>query len=165
MIYYVKQLATQDYASVKEIFSLTFLHEMIPISTLGFRWRNRSREDSFGIYTHAGDLLGFAIVSEGRHQQTQQLNKDKSPSGTGSRYLSFLALHPAHRGGRLGSVLLKVILAKAVADSMSLCLFPLENQRLKDWYKNNGFNLSSHEYFNFHCYGTRSQAKYLELLK
>ena len=49
MTFYIKQLATQDYASVKDIFCLTFLKEDIPVSDLGYRWRNRTRENSIGI--------------------------------------------------------------------------------------------------------------------
>lgn len=164
MTYYIKQLTTQDYASAKDIFRLTFLQEGIPLSFFGYRWRNRSHEDSFGIYTYAGDLLGFATMSDGYHEQRQQLKKDKKTIDVVSRYLSFLAVHPSYRGANLGSELLKVLLAKAVADNKSVCLYPLENQRLKDWYKNNGFNPSTHEYYNFHCHPTRRQARYLNQL-
>jgi len=167
MTYYIKQLATADYVSIKDIFCLTFLQETIPVSYLGYRWRNRSHDDSFGIYSRAGDLVGFALVSDGRHTQVQQQKKDKTPAKTHtmpSRYLSFMALHPAYRGGSLGSHLLRALLTKTVADNKSMCLYPLENQRLKDWYKQNGFNPSPKEYYNFHCHATRSQAKYLQLL-
>jgi len=165
MTFYIKQLTAQDYVSIKDIFCQTFLQEHIPVSFLGYRWRNRSHADSFGIYTYSGDLLGFALVSDGRHKQVQQLRKDKKEANTSSRYLSFLALHPAYRGANLGSELLKVLLVKTVSDNKSMCLYPLENQRLKDWYKSNGFNPSAAEYYNFHCHATRSQAKYLKQLQ
>jgi len=165
MTFYIKQLTTQDYASVRDIFCLTFLKEDIPVSYLGYRWRNRTRANSFGVYNRGGDLLGFALVSDGRHHQQQQLEKDKKHTETASRYLSFMALHPNFRGGALGSELLKVVLMATVNDNKSLCLFPLEDTRLKAWYKHNGFNLSTHDYFNFHCHRTRNQAKYLAKLQ
>jgi GNAT superfamily N-acetyltransferase len=166
MTYYIKQLTTADYASVKDIFCLTFLQESIPVSYLGYRWRNRNHETSFGIYSRANDLVGFALVSDGRHTQVQQLKKDKSTTSDlmPSRYLSFMALHPSYRGGNLGSHLLKALLTKTVADNKSMCLFPLDSARLKAWYTNNGFNTGPSEYYNFHCHATRSQSKHLQRL-
>jgi ribosomal protein S18 acetylase RimI-like enzyme len=162
MTYYIKQLVTQDYASIKDIFCQTFLKEDIPVSCLGYRWRNRSRENSFGIFTSSGDLLGFALISDGRHLQVQQLEKDKKVSNTPNRYLSFLAVHPAYRGANLGSELLSVILAKTITDNKSICLYPLDNTKLKDWYKRYGFNPSPKEFFNFHIHNTRNQGAHLK---
>jgi len=162
MTFYIKQLITQDYASVKDIFCQTFLKESIPVSTLGYRWRNRSHQDSFGIFTYSGDLLGFALVSDGRHLQIQQLNKDKKECTTQTRYLSFLALHPDFRGSNLGTELLKVLIAKTIADNKSMCLYPLDIVKLKAWYKRHGFNPSPKDFFNFHTYNTRNQGPHLK---
>jgi len=164
MSFYIKHLSALDYASIKDIFCQTFLKENIPVAYLGYRWRNRCHENSFGVYTYNGELLGFALVSDGRHQQVQQLNKDKKMTQVPSRYLSFLAVHPQFRGANLGSELLKVLLAKSVADNKSVCLYPLEDKRLKEWYKHNGFNESANDYFNFHTHYTRNQAQYLRAL-
>jgi len=168
MTFYISELKTQDYLSVKDIFRETFLKEGVPIDTLGYRWRNRSIPDSYGIYTYAGDLIGFALVSDGSHYQKQKQKKVqivKSEKPVQTRYLSLLALHPAFRGTNLGSQLMAVILKKCVADNKSLCLFPLDNTRLKEWYKRCGFYESVKDYYNFHYHSTRKQAPYLEKLR
>jgi ribosomal protein S18 acetylase RimI-like enzyme len=165
MSFYTAQLKTQDYASVKDIFRQTFLKEEIPISTLGFRWRNRSHENSIGAYTSQGDLVGFALVSDGYHQQLQQLKKDKTEKLPECRYLSFLAVHPDYRGANLGSEIISLILKKAINDNKTLCLFPLDNVRLKTWYKGWGFNESPSQYYSFHTHGTRCQNPYLEKIQ
>lgn len=162
MTFYIKQLVTQDYASIKDIFCQTFLKEDIPVSSLGYRWRNRSRENSFGIFTYSGDLLGFALISDGRHLQLQQLAKDKKEMVMPNRYLSFLAVHPAYRGANLGSYLLKELLTKTIVDNKSICLYPLDNAPLKNWYKRYGFNPSPNDFYNFHTHGTRNQNLYLK---
>jgi len=165
-MFYISALKTQDYASVKDIFNLTFRQEGVPVETLGYRWRNRLLSDSLGIYTYQGDLIGFAIVSDGVHCQVQKQKKATSTSDkpSQSRYLSLLALHPSFRGTSIGSQLLTAILKNTVASDKSLCLFPLDNVRLQEWYKRNGFYESVKTYFNFHHHYTRNQAKYLDKL-
>ena len=163
---YIKQLRTQDYTSIRDIFSETFLKEEIPISSLGYRWRNRSHENSFGIFSSAGDLLGFALMCDGGHVQYQKqkkhLQENQSEKKTiASRYLSFLAVHPAYRGSSLGSDLLLFLLQNAVHDKKSICLYPLDNTRLKHWYIRNGFYITTKDYFNFHSHYTRRQALFL----
>jgi len=166
-MFYISVLKTQDYASVKDIFNLTFKQEGVPVETLGYRWRNRLRSDSFGVYTYHGDLIGFAIISEGVHCQVQKqkkVNAKTTDKPCMSRYLSLLALHPAFRGTSVGSQLLTTILNNTVAADKSLCLFPLDNVRLQEWYKRYGFYESVKSYFNFHHHYTRKQAKYLDKL-
>ena len=162
---YIKQLLTQDYASIRDIFSETFLKEEIPISSLGYRWRNRSHENSFGIFSSAGDLLGFALMCDGGHVQYQKqkkhLQNTEKTNDTLSRYLSFLAVHPAYRGSSLGSDLLMFLLQNSVKNKKSICLYPLDNTRLKHWYIRNGFYITSKDYFNFHSHYTRRQALFL----
>jgi ribosomal protein S18 acetylase RimI-like enzyme len=167
MAYSISQLKTQDYASVKDIFRETFLQEGVPIDTLGYRWRNRSLSNSFGVYTYAGDLIGFAIVSDGSHFQEQKQKKTttKPDKSVPSRYLSLLALHPSFRGTNIGSQLLILLLQKTIRDGKSLCLYPLDNERLKEWYKRYGFYESVKEYYNFHFHYTRKQAKYLDKIQ
>jgi len=161
---YIKQLQTQDYASIRDIFCETFLKEEIPISSLGYRWRNRSHENSFGIFSSAGDLLGFALMCDGGHVQYQKQKKHLATEKTNdslSRYLSFLAVHPAYRGSSLGSDLLMFLLQNSVKNKKSICLYPLDNTRLKHWYIRNGFYITSKDYFNFHSHYTRRQALFL----
>lgn len=164
-MFYISPLKTQDYVSVKDIFNLTFKQEGVPVETLGYRWRNRLRSDSLGIYTYHGDLIGFAIISDGVHCQVQKQKKvhvKEVEKPSMSRYLSLLALHPAFRGTSIGSQLLTTILKNTVAADKSLCLFPLDNVRLQEWYKRNGFYESVKTYFNFHHHYTRNHAKYLD---
>ena len=161
----IKQLRAQDYTSVRDIFSETFLKEAIPISSLGYRWRNRSHEQSYGIFSSAGDLLGFALMCNGSHIQYQKQKKHLKETNKSdeilSRYLSFLAVHPTYRGSSLGSELLLFLLQNSVSDKKSICLYPLDNTRLKHWYIRNGFYITSNDYFNFHSYYTRRQALFL----
>ena len=165
MSFYTSQLKSQDFRSARDIFSQTFLAEDIPITRFGYRWRNRCHENSVGVYTHYGDLVGFALVSDGYYQQTQQLKKDKKEPPTKSRYLSFLAVHPDFRGANLGSEIMRIVLSKALADNKSLCLFPLDNARLKSWYNGLGFNKSPSEYYNFHTHATRHQNPYIQKIR
>jgi ribosomal protein S18 acetylase RimI-like enzyme len=75
----IRPLTPQDYKSVKDIFEATFKIKM-PNST----WRYRNRQRSLGIFSNAGDLLGFILMS-------------------GKSYISRIAVHPLFQSLGLGS--------------------------------------------------------------
>ena len=137
---HIKQLGPLHYRSMKDIFAV-FYKSGMKDQDLSYYWRHRSREASVGIFSSAGDLLGFALL----------MNKADTP---GNMYLSYIAVHPDFKGFDLGSKLLKSILVKRLAINGSIHLVPLSFPKLRKWYYDHGFNFST-DCMNFHSYRTR----------
>jgi len=138
----IKKLLAEHYKSVKDIFGESFHKEGIDNSDLSYYWRTRHSDDSLGIFSREGDLLGFAIVIQ--------------PAATpNNRYLIYFAVHSAYRGTRLGSTLMSKILEKRRAAGGAIHLTPLNRAGLREWYIKRGFKNTYGGYMNFHSYGTR----------
>ena len=146
----VQPLTTNDYESVKDIFYDSFKGSEYADKNCEESWRDRSVPDSLGIFSE-GVLLGFAIVS---------FQKRNGPN----RYLDYLAVHSAFRGQDLGSKLLKHILQICRNLRQSIHLYPVDNDRIKAWYRSHGFYDTASGYMNQHFYETRSKCKNIEPL-
>jgi GNAT superfamily N-acetyltransferase len=129
---------------MRDIFHDAFDRSRLPIVDFGFSWRERSRHHSVGLFTGAGDLVGFAIVSI-------------HPQNWGNRYLDYIAVHSAFRGDGCGSALLQRVLDDCYTARVGIHLYPL--RRAKAWYKSHGFEFTTAEYMNFHPYGTRAKKR------
>jgi len=138
----IRNLQAQDYKSAKDIFHDAFDPHALPIKDFGDSWRARSAPDSYGIFSTEGDLLGIAIVSFHKKNGT-------------NRYLDYLAVHSIFRGQDLGTILLKYILQLCYDQKNSIHLYPVNNERIKAWYKSHGFRETSGGYMNLHFYETR----------
>ena len=140
----IRNLGTEDYKSVRDIFHDAFDSHNLTVKDLGVSWRNRSAPDSYGIYSSEGDLLGFAIVSFHKKNGT-------------NRYLDYLAVHSSFRGQDLGSKLLTHIIDICRENKTSIHLYPVKSERIKAWYESHGFRDSNGVYMNLHFYDTRSE--------
>ena len=138
----IRPLLQQDYKSIRDIYHDAFDCHALPVKDLGTSWRNRSASDSYGIFSHEGDLLGFAIVSFHKKNGT-------------NRYLDYLAVHSSFRGQDLGSQLLKYILQLCYDEKNSIHLYPINSERIKAWYRSHGFRETAGGYMNLHFYDTR----------
>jgi GNAT superfamily N-acetyltransferase len=141
---YFRQLRESDYRSMRDIFHDAFDRCRLPIVDFGFSWRERSRPHSVGLFTGAGDLVGFAIVSI-------------HPRNWGNRYLDYIAVHSVFRGDGAGSALLQRVVGESHAARCGIHLYPL--RRVRAWYKSHGFEFTTAEYMNFHPYPTRQKLK------
>jgi len=141
---YFRQLRQSDYRSMRDIFHDAFDVSGLPIADFGHSWRIRSRPHSVGLFTGAGDLVGFAIVSI-------------HPQNWGNRYLDYIAVHSSFRGGGTGSSILQRVLGECRAARVGIHLFPL--RRARAWYRSHGFEFTTAEYMNYHPYGTRRGVK------
>ena len=99
-------------------------------------WRNRSRQESVGLFDRT-TLLGFAIVS------FHKRNK-------GNRYIDYIAVHSSYRGYGYGDTLLRHLLGVARKARTGIHLYPLKH--VVPWYKKHGFYWSNGEYMNQHYY-------------
>lgn len=138
----VRQLTLADYKSIKDIFHDAFDCHACSEKDCGDSWRQRSAPDSYGIFSSEGDLLGFAIVSFHKKNGT-------------NRYLDYLAVHSAFRGQDLGSKLLGYILDRCRELRQAIHLYPVNNERIKAWYRSHGFRDTAGGYMNQHFYPTR----------
>jgi ribosomal protein S18 acetylase RimI-like enzyme len=139
----IQPLQTKDYRSAKDIFHDAFDCHDLPVKDFGDSWRARSIPDSYGIFSTDGDLIGIAIVSFHKKNGT-------------NRYLDYLAVHSAFRGRDLGSKLLCYLIDICKDQGTGIHLFPVENPRVKAWYKSHGFRETANGYYNQHFYMTRS---------
>jgi ribosomal protein S18 acetylase RimI-like enzyme len=123
--------------SVREIWEESFLKENLTIQKdFAHSWRNRSRQESIGLFDHE-ELLGFAIVS------FHKRNK-------GNRYIDYIAVHSSYRGRGYGDILMRHLLAKASTARRGIHLYPLSH--VVPWYKKHGFYWTTPEYMNRHGY-------------
>jgi ribosomal protein S18 acetylase RimI-like enzyme len=142
----IRPLSTSDYESVKDIFYNTFKEPEYADKNCEDSWRDRSVPDSLGIFSTKGALLGFAIVS---------FHTRNGPN----RYLDYLAVHSAYRGQDLGSKLLGHILKICEDLGTSIHLYPVKSERVRAWYRSQGFRDTAGGYMNLHFYNTRLSSK------
>jgi ribosomal protein S18 acetylase RimI-like enzyme len=147
----IRPLTSHDYKSVKDIFYEAFKGPDYADKNCEDSWRDRSVPDSLGIFSTKGLLLGFAIVS---------FQKRNGPN----RYLDYLAVNSAFRGQDLGSKLLGHILQICRDLRQGIHLYPVDNERVKAWYRRQGFRETAGGYMNQHFYETRSKDKNIEPL-
>jgi len=147
----IRPLTEKDYTSVKDIFYDTFKEPEYADKNCEESWRDRSVPDSLGIFSTKDALLGFAIVS---------FHKRNGPN----RYLDYLAVHSAYRGQDLGSKLLGHILQICRELRQGIHLYPVASERVKAWYRSQGFRETTGGYMNQHFYPTRSKDKNIEPL-
>ena len=150
MSYSIRPLTCLDVKSAADIFRETFHFEehkeFNPI------WRDRTREESVGVFNDDGDLLGFILIFENQ------------------RCIKYIAVHPLYQKYGIGSMLLKHTLKRAYLKGQSLNLLPA-NATVQAWYERQGFIVSSWfkandgklwPVMNFHTYWTRRHAKNLK---
>ena len=148
----IRPLTCLDVRSAFDIFRETFHFEehkeFNPI------WRDRTKEESVGVFNDDGDLLGFILIFENQ------------------RCLKYIAVHPQFQKFGIGSMLLNYALKRCVLRGVSLNLLPA-NDTVKTWYERQGFVLTSWfkardgklwPIMNFHTHGTRRNAKNLKRL-
>jgi len=138
----IRPLSNRDYDSVTTIFYDAFKEPEYADKNCEDSWRDRSVPDSYGIFSTKGALLGFAIVS---------FHKRNGPN----RYLDYLAVHSAFRGQDLGSKLLGHILKICEHLGQSIHLYPVKSERIRAWYRSQGFRETAGGYMNRHFYRTR----------
>ena len=152
MSYSIRPLTCLDVKSAADIFKETFHFEehkeFNPI------WRDRSREESVGVFNDDGDLLGFILIFENQ------------------RCLRYIAVHPLFQKFGIGSMLLKYALKRCLERGVSLNLLPA-NDTVQAWYERQGFTVTNWfkardgklwPIMNFHTYETRRHAKNLKRL-
>jgi len=152
MSYSIRPLTCLDVKSAADIFRESFCmeeyKEFNPI------WRDRTKEESVGVFNDDGDLLGFILIFENQ------------------RCLKYIAVHPHYQKYGIGSILLKYALKRAYMKGHSLNLIPA-NDTVQAWYERQGFIVSSWlkakdgkvwPIMNFHMHGTRRHAKNLKRL-
>jgi len=123
--------------SVREIWEDSFLREKFTIQKdFSASWRNRSREESVGLFDK-DNLLGFAIVS------FHKRNK-------GNRYVDYIAVHSRYRGCGHGDRLIRHLLTKARSSRRGIHLYPLKH--VVPWYRKHGFYSTPGDYMNAHFY-------------
>jgi GNAT superfamily N-acetyltransferase len=147
MKYKIKQLLTDNYRSVKEIFTDVFIPVGFTIAQLTYSWKNRSHSDSFGIFTSQGDLIGFTLVYE-------------VASNPVNKYMSYIAIYKSYTGEKLGSRLLTHTIKKILKDGYALHLYPLHHAKLINWYRLHGFHIVANGYLNIHRHFTRYTTRY-----
>ena len=148
----IRPLNCLDVKSAADIFRETFhFEEHKEFSPI---WRDRSREESVGVFNDDGDLLGFILIFENQ------------------RCLKYIAVHPLFQKFGLGSMLLKHALKSCFLKGETLNLIPA-NDTVQAWYERQGFTVSSSfkasdgkvwPIMNFHLYWTRRHAKNLKRL-
>ena len=121
MIY---RLLETDYPAVKRIYGEAFDMTRNSMNDLDVSWDNRSRENSYGIFTQDG-LAGFVISSFHR----------KSGS---NMYIDYIAVDINMRGQRYGTQLLHHLIDKCSREHRAMHLFP-DSFELAAWYKTFGF--------------------------
>lgn len=127
---YTRTLRVTDYKDVCQIYLATF--PSMDDDDYSAAWLNRCEESSTvlfkrDIYNTTDKLIGFGLVTQ-------------SPpliATAAEKKLWFLAVAEDHRSGGSGSFLLKAI----IATSPSLCLAPVNDEKIIAWYQKNGFEI------------------------
>jgi len=132
---YTRALRATDYKDVCQIYLATF--PSMDDDDYSAAWLNRCETSSTVLLQRSfstadkplGEpkLIGFGLVSQ-------------SPATTAAaaeKKLWFLAVAADHRSGGSGSRLLKAIMAT----SPSLCLAPVNDEKIIAWYQKNGFEI------------------------
>jgi ribosomal protein S18 acetylase RimI-like enzyme len=122
---YTRPLLKQDYKDISRIYIATF--PSVDDDDFCAAWLNRCEESSTALFTKDKDkdkLIGFGLVTS-------------YTGAAADKKLWFLAVDAAHRSGGSGSFLLKAIMAT----SPSLCLAPVNDEKIIAWYQKNGFEI------------------------
>ena len=126
---YTRPLEAADYKDVCRIYLATF--PLMDDDDYSAAWLNRCETSSTVLMKRGcgstDKIIGFGLVSP-------------SPVATAAaakKKLWFLAVDAAHRSGGSGSRLLKAIMAT----SPSLCLAPVNDEKIIAWYQKNGFEI------------------------
>ena len=129
---HIRRLRLDHWKAVREIWEDCFLAEGFRGTDLGHSWRNRSHQESVGVFD-GDNLLGFAIVS------FHKRNK-------GNRYIDYIAVHSSYRGCGYGNRLMNHLLQKARTARRGIHLYPLDHAI--SWYTKHGFYWSTSDYMN-----------------
>jgi len=148
----VEPLKVADFKTARDIFSETF--KTTPIRDFQMAWS--AKENSLGIYTKEGDLVGFILcVMNG-------CNYD-------SLHINFIAVHPLYQRYRLGACLLETVLKRECDARHNVTLTPLYTH-VWYWYHQRGFYVTRYSkargggvfaLMNFHHYPTRGNNMHL----
>jgi ribosomal protein S18 acetylase RimI-like enzyme len=128
----VRPLSAADYKEVCRIYMATF--PCMDDSDFINSWLSRNHQSSLALLDRTrlrekSQLIGFGIVC--LHHESEFPNVREK--------LWFLAVDSDVRGGGAGSVLLDAIVA--AAGSGSLCLAPVNEERVIHWYEKKGFQI------------------------
>jgi ribosomal protein S18 acetylase RimI-like enzyme len=121
-------MRTEDYKEVCQIYLATF--PSIDDDDYSAAWLNRCETSSTVLikrFGHEAKIIGFGLVTQ----------TPIAIAKTAEKKLWFLAVDAPHRSGGSGSTLLKAILAT----SPSLCLAPVNDEKIIAWYQKNGFEI------------------------
>lgn len=127
-----RQINPTDYQEVYRIYTETFpcMDDNDFISS----WLSRSHQSSLALLHRtrlnevSPQLIGFGIVCP--HRESELTNVEEK--------LWFLAIDPGVRGGGAGSILLDAIVAES---KEGLCLAPVNEERIIQWYEKKGFQI------------------------
>jgi GNAT superfamily N-acetyltransferase len=145
-MYKIRPLDCLDVKSCKDIFYDIFHPSEWP--EFNWIWRYRSKQESLGIFTHDGLLVGFVFIL------------------AHSRNLKYIAVQSDFQYKKLGSRLLKAVLRNCLHLNKGLNLTPA-NDFVMAWYERHGFRVSSSflaadnskwHIMNFHTRWTRSNS-------
>jgi ribosomal protein S18 acetylase RimI-like enzyme len=128
----VRQLGAADYTDVCRIYMATF--PCMDDNDFTHAWLSRSLQSSLALLDRTrlrekSQLIGFGIVCP-HHESDFPMVRKK---------LWFLAVDSTVRGGGAGSVLLDSIIATLLPGS--LCLAPVNENRIIRWYEKKGFQI------------------------
>ena len=129
----IRPLCAEHARSVRDIWEESFIREKFTVQKdFASSWRNRSREESIGIFEQE-ELVGFAIVSF--HKRNM-----------GNHYVDYIAVHSKYRGCGYGDRLMENLLATTRSKRTGIHLYPLKH--VVPWYKKHGFYWTTDEYMN-----------------
>jgi GNAT superfamily N-acetyltransferase len=110
----IRPLKQTNYTVTKRLFQEAFNMSEDPYFITA--WRKRNIDATLGYWIH-GTLVGAAIVSAG--------------------CLHYIYIHNEHRGGGVGTKLLKAVLTACP----NIYLTPIDDLDIRRWYVENGFHL------------------------
>jgi ribosomal protein S18 acetylase RimI-like enzyme len=124
---YTRPLLKQDFKDISRIYIATF--PSMDDDDFCAAWLNRCEVSSTVLFARDKDkdkdkLIGFGLVTS-------------YTGNAADKKLWFLAVDAAHRSGGSGSFLLKAIMVT----SPSLCLAPVNDEKIIAWYQKNGFEI------------------------
>ena len=116
----VTRLSFLDYAGCKQVYTEVFAETEWP--SIQEAWRHRSPLGCWAVRYH-GTILGFSLVST-------------------DNIIKYISIHPDFQGLRIGSLLLRRILAD-LCDARCIRLTTAADRRLADWYGRFGFRITN----------------------
>ena len=119
-MYILRSLSSIDYKDVRLLFSFVF--DQCEQRYFTGVWSHRERERSLGIYTAAKELVGFTIVKDAK--------------------LHYIGVDPLYQSNGVGSRLIDELKKISCSKGSNLCLTPVNNTKLIQWYLRKGFYIS-----------------------